>query len=79
MVMTPRKILDAKADVKGNITHVKLQGNSNFTPIATAVGMADKGAIAGAHAVHPVGGKPHLRSNPNGRKADNLDTMAGDD
>lgn len=77
--MAPRKIVDAKADAKGNISHVKLQGNSNFTPIDTAVRMADKGAIAGAHAVHTASGKSHLRTNPNGRTGDNLDTMAGDD
>lgn len=77
--MTSRRIVDARADEKGNISHVKLQGNTNFTPIDTAVRMADNGKIEGAHAVHPSSGKPHLRSNPNGRTKDNLDTMAGDD
>ncbi len=77
--MAPRKIVDAKADAKGNISHVKLQDNVNFTPIKTAVRMADRGEIAGAHAVHPSAGKAHLRTNPNGRTGDNLDTMAGDD
>ena len=49
--MAPRKIVDAKADAKGNISHVKLQDNVNFTPIKTAVRMADRGR-EGARRAH---------------------------
>jgi hypothetical protein len=27
-----RKVVDAKQDSNGNISHVKLEGNQNFTP-----------------------------------------------
>jgi hypothetical protein len=27
-----RKVVDARANKKGNITHVKLEGNQRFTP-----------------------------------------------
>ena len=77
--MTPRKIVDARADNKGNITQIKLAGNTNFTPLDTAIRMADRGDIANAHSVRPANAKPHLRTNPDGRTANNLDTMAGDD
>lgn len=74
-----KKIIDAKQDSKGNITAVKLFGNSSFTSLKTAIGMADRGQIDNAHAVHPKSGaKPHLRTNPDGRKGNNLDEMAKD-
>ena len=34
-----KKVIDAKQDSKGNITAVKLSGNSSFTPVETAMGM----------------------------------------
>lgn len=76
--MTKRRVVDARADSKGNITHVKVSGNTNFTPLKTAMGMADRGELANAHSVRREGAKPHLRTNPDGRKSNNLDDMAGD-
>lgn len=72
-----RKIVDAKADKKGNISAVKLEGNSNFTSIETAQKMTQDGKIDAVY----VGGnqktKPHLRQRPNNSQSDNLDDMAG--
>ena len=74
-----KKVIDAKEDSKGNITAVKLSGNSSYTPVETAIKMADKGQIDNAHAVHPKSGaKDHLRTNPDNRKGNNLDEMAKD-
>ncbi len=74
-----KKVIDAKQDSKGNITAVKLSGNSSFTPVETAMGMADKGQIDNAHTVRPKNGtKAHLRTNPDNRKGNNLDEMAKD-
>lgn len=74
-----KKVRDAKQDSKGNITAVKLSGNSSFTPVETAMGMADRGQIDNAHTVRPKNGtKAHLRTNPDNRKGNNLDEMAKD-
>lgn len=73
-----KKIVDAKADQKGNITAVRFEGNSTFTPQETAVRMAQQGKIANAHAVQPKAGKAHLRTNPDDKRGNNLDDMAGD-
>lgn len=74
-----KKVIDAKQDSKGNIKEVKLSGNKSFTPIDTAIKMADKGQIANAHAVHPKASiKPYLRTNPDNQKKNNLDDMAKD-
>ena len=73
-----KKVIDAKADKKGNIGSVKFAGNKTYTPIETAVRMADEGLIDNAHSVHTGSGKKHLRSNPNDKQKDNLDDMAGD-
>lgn len=77
--MPPRKVVDARAGSDGNITHVRLDGNTNFTNLETAMRMADRGDISNAHSVRRENAKPHLRTNPDGRSANNLDTMAGDD
>ncbi|WP_069064563.1 DUF3892 domain-containing protein [Sphingobium sp. RAC03] len=60
------------------MTAVKLQGNKGFTPLETAMRMADNGQIENAHSVNRAGAKPHLRTNPNSSTSDNLDDMAGD-
>ncbi len=46
-------------------------------PIDTAIRMAEKGLIENAHAVETKFGK-HLRSNPDKKKSNNLDELAGD-
>ena len=74
----PRKIIDARKDSEGDITHVLFEGNSNFTSVERAIPMADRGEIENAHTVRRSNAKTHLRTNPDGRKANNLDDMAGD-
>ncbi|MCG8606124.1 DUF3892 domain-containing protein [bacterium] len=73
-----KKIVDAEADSKGNISKVRFRGNRTFTPIDTAIRMAERGKIENAHVVKPKKGDPYLRSNPDRRKGNNLDEMAGD-
>lgn len=75
--MTKRKIVDAKADSKGNITAVKIQGNKTFTPLKTAIKMTKAGEVD-AVVVKPKDAKQHLRTRPDNRTKNNLDDMAGD-
>ena len=72
-----KKIVDAKADSKGNITAVKIQGNQTFTPLETAIRMTEQGKVD-AVVVHPKDGDKHLRTRPDGKTKNNLDEMAGD-
>lgn len=72
-----RKIVDAKADSKGNIKAVKIKGNKTFTPIKTAIRMTKQGKVD-AVAVKPKNAKEHLRTRPDGKTANNLDEMAED-
>lgn len=71
----PKKIIDVKNDLSGNVAAVKIAGNKTFTPIKTAVRMAESGKID-AVPVHPNNGKPHLRSRPDGKIENNLDYLA---
>lgn len=74
-----RKIIDARADKDGDITHVLLEGNTNFTSVKTAIPMAERGELKNTHVVHPTDGrKAHLRTNADSIKRNNLDNMAGD-
>jgi len=41
--MVAKKIVDAKSDDKGVITHVKIEGNKKFTSVETAIPMAEDG------------------------------------
>lgn len=75
--MTKRKIVDAKADSKGNITAVKIQGNQTFTPLKTAIKMTKQGLVD-AVVVKPKDAKQHLRTRPDNKTKNNLDDMAGD-
>lgn len=75
-----RKIIDALADDDGDITHVKFENNTRFTPVKQAIPMAERGEIENTHVVHPTDGrKVHLRTNADRRRINNLDEMAGDD
>ena len=76
--MAPRKVIDARADSDGNITHVKIEGNVNFTPKEVAMRMADNGELSNAHSVRPKSATDHLRTNPDSTRSNNLDDMAGD-
>ncbi len=72
-----KKVIDAKQDKNGNITSVKLLGNSSFTPLDAAMRMADLGKIDNAHSVRPDNGtKDYLRTNPDRKTRNNLDSMA---
>ena len=71
-----KKIIDAKQDSKGNITQVRFEGNSSFTSLDVAMRMAERGQIENAHTVRPKDKKPHLRTNPDSRRGNNLDEMA---
>lgn len=72
-----RKIVDAKADDKGNIKAVKIQGNETFTPLDTAIRMTEKGKVD-AVVVKQKDGEKHLRTRPDSKKGNNLDDLAGD-
>lgn len=72
------KIVDARADHEGDITHVRFEGNTRFTSVEKAIPMADRGEIANTHVVRATDKKTHLRTNADGRKRNNLDDMAGD-
>jgi hypothetical protein len=76
--VAPRKVIDARADANGNITQVKLEGNSTFTSLDTAMKMADRGELSNAHTVRRTNAKDHLRTNPDRTTSNNLDDMAGD-
>ena len=76
--MTNKTIVDARADSDGDITHVKFKGNCNFTSVERAIPIADRGDIDNAHVVRRQGAKIHLRTNPDGVKGNNLDTMVND-
>ncbi len=73
--MSGKKIVDAKNDSEGNVSAVKLEGNSSYTPIETAIKMAEKGKVD-AVVVNPKEKKQHLRSKPDGKKKNNLDELA---
>lgn len=73
--MSGKKIVDAKNDSNGNVNAVKLEGNSSFTPLDTAIKMAEKGQID-AVVVNSKSGKKHLRTKPDGKKKNNLDQLA---
>lgn len=75
---TKRKIVDAVANEKGNITKVKLQGNKTFTPLETAIRMAERGQIDAVPVKETKTTKAHLRTPPNNKTTDNLDDLAGD-
>ena len=74
----PKKVVDAQADSDGDITAIRLEGNTTFTPLDTAIRMAERGQIENAHVAHTGAGRAYLRTNPNGKEKDNLDYLAGD-
>lgn len=43
--MTTRKIVGARADGDGDITHIQFEGNQRFTSVERAIPMADRGEI----------------------------------
>ncbi len=73
--MSGKKIVDAKNNPNGNVNAVKLEGNVTFTPIDTAIRMAEDGKVD-AVVVNSRSGKKHLRSKPDRKKKNNLDELA---
>ncbi|MGC6331467.1 DUF3892 domain-containing protein [Rhizorhabdus sp. FW153] len=71
-----RKIVDARNNADGTVSHVRLDGNVNFTPVARAITMADRGEISNAHTVRRANAKLHLRTNADGQERNNLDYLA---
>ncbi len=71
-----RKVINARQDDNGKITHVLLDGNRNMTPIGKAIDMAEQGQLANAHAVTRQDGSQYLRTNPDSTTGNNLDQMA---
>ena len=76
--MPGRKVVDARNAPDGTVSHVKIAGNTSWTPVETAMRMADRGQLSNAHTVNRVNAKPHLRTNPDGAERNNLDYMAED-
>ena len=72
-----RKIVDARADEQGNIEAVRIEGNSTFTSLETAIRMTEQGKVD-AVVVNPKDGDKYLRTRPDGNTGNNLDEMAGD-
>ena len=74
--MSKKRIVDARSDNNGVITHVRFQGNQRFTSVERAIPIAERGAIEDVHVVHSVNARTHLRTDPDGRRMNNLDEMA---
>jgi len=74
-MLNKKKIVDAKNDSNGCVIAVKLEGNSTFTNLNTAIGMAKKGIID-AVVVNPKKGNGYLRTRPDGITKNNLDSLA---
>lgn len=73
-----RRVVDARSNDEGDITHVKIEGNQGWTPLETATRMADQGKLENVHSVRKPDGDKYLRTNPDGKTANNLDEMAQD-
>ncbi len=75
--MSKRKIVDARENKDGRITAVKIQGNSTFTSVETAIRMAERKEIDAVVVTHKSGTK-HLRTRPDGNESNNLNDLAKD-
>lgn len=71
-----KKIIGAREDKKGNIKEVQFEGNKTFTKIEKAIDMAKAGKIENVNVSTSKNGTKYIRKNPNGSKADNVDTLA---
>ncbi len=71
-----RAIVDAKADSKGNISAVKLEGNTNWTNINKAKEMTKNNLIDAVY-VNPSKSSDYIRQRPDKSKFNNLDEFAG--
>ncbi len=72
-----KRIKSASAGSDDRIETVTFVGNMTPTPIATAIRMAERGEIAGAHVVTKSDRSKYLRTNPDDRTTNNLTDLAG--
>lgn len=68
------KIIKVKRNPEGDITDVMLE-NGNVYSINEAIMMAKDNLIEGVNVSHAKNEREYLRSNPNGDKSDNLDSL----
>jgi hypothetical protein len=68
------KIIKVRKNPEGDITDVMLE-NGNVYSINEAITMAKDGLIEGVNVGQAKSGREYLRSNPNGSKNDNLDSL----
>lgn len=68
------KIMKVKKNLDGDITDVMLD-NGNVYGIDDAIMMARDDLIEGVNVSKAKNGREYLRSNPNGKKDDNLDNL----
>ena len=73
--MALRRIVSVREDEKGRNIAFRFQGNAHYTPLRSAIKLAEKGLIENAHVVKR-GRRKHLRSNPDQDEGNNLDEMA---
>lgn len=69
-----KTIASVKKDKSGKIAAVRLNGNTTFTSLKRAVGMAEKGLLD-AVPVKTKNNKKHLRSKPDQIKSNNLSRL----
>ena len=67
-------IIKVRKNSDGDITDVMLK-NGNVYSIDEAILMAKDGQIEGVNVSRAKNGREYLRSDPNGRKSDNLDNL----
>ncbi len=68
------KVKKVRKDHQGNISHILLS-NGETLNLNRAIKRADQEEIDGVSAVHPKTGKPYLRSDPDGKKKNNLENL----
>ncbi len=73
--MELRRIVSVREDERGRNIAFRFQGNAQYTPLRTAVKLAEQGLIENAHVVR-AGRKRYLRSNPDHTRDNNLNDMA---
>ena len=71
-----KKIVGARENNEGDITAVKLEGNSTFTPIDRAIDMTKRGLIDAVHVNASKHAKEHIRTRPDDKTKNNLDELA---
>lgn len=72
--MDKAKVIKVKKNPDGDITDVMLD-NGNVFSIDEAVMMASDNLLQGVNVSHAKNGRAYLRSDPNGKDSDNLDSL----